>query len=179
LLIPVVTFVIPIFLPFLITKPEYAISYLFLSILNIRFAFNAILGYFQAPIYYLKETKVLPKVFLISAIIQILATIVLVKYLGLWGAVLASLISKFVQSYMLYIEGSKFFTFQFNVSKLIVLPLGIVVLIMGSEFFITQSNMHFIRFGQMAFSGIFVFAIYYREIIALLTDMKNKYLARK
>jgi len=178
LIIPASTFFIPLLLPLLISK-DYEASFIFLSALNIGFASRGLYNYFLAPIYLFKKTKVLPKIYLATAFLQIIISIFLIKQFGIWGAVAANLITKVIQNFFLYLAARKFFTFSFNSFKFIWLPLIITVTIIGSEYFITTNNLHVIRLLQMAFSYLLVYFFYKNEIVALIKDLYGKFHSRK
>ncbi len=174
LVIPASTFFIPLLLPMLISK-DYEASFIFLSVLNIGFASRGLYNYFLTPIYLFKKTSILPKMYLITASIQIIISIVMIKYFGIWGAVAANLFTKVIQNLLLYMGARKFFSFSFNTFKFIWLPLIITVVIIGSEYFISKNNLHFIRFLQMAFSYLMIYFFYRNEVGALLRDLYSKF----
>lgn len=173
-IIPASTFFIPLILPLLISK-DYEASFIFLSALNIGFASRGLYNYFLTPIYILKKTKVLPKIYLATAVLQIIISIVLIKQLGIWGAVAANLITKVIQNLFLFIAARKYFTFSFNTFKFIWLPLIITFTIICSEYFISTHNLHIIRFLQLVFSYLLVYAFYRNEIVALVKDLYGKF----
>ena len=172
--IPVITFLIPLLLPLIVYKQAYNQSFLFLSILSIGFVSSGLTGYFQTPIYYFKKTKLLPKIYLYTAIIQVIITIFFIKYWGLWGAVAANLITKFVQNVFLYSEARKLFLFKFNIIKLVVLPLVVVAYVVVSEIFISQHNMHWIRLSQLIVSIGLVTLIYRKELLSFFKQFIMK-----
>lgn len=173
LVIPASTFIIPLILRLLISK-DYEASFIFLSVLNIGFASRGLYNYFLTPIYLFNKTKVLPKIYLITAVIQIIISIFFIKQFGIWGAVAANLITKVIQNFLLYFASRKFFTYQFNSLKFIWLPLIITVVIICSEYFIGKHNQNFIRLTQMAFSYLLVYIFYRNEVIAFLKDLQSK-----
>jgi len=172
-IIPASTFFIPLILPLLISK-DYEASFIFLSALNIGFASRGLYNYFLTPIYILKKTKVLPKIYLATAFLQIIISIVLIKNFGIWGAVAANLITKIIQNLFLFLAARKYFTFSFNTFKFVWLPLIITLSIICSEYFVSTHNLHIIRLLQMAFSYLLVYIFYRNEIVALLKDLYGK-----
>ena len=175
LIIPASTFFIPLILPLLISK-DYEASFIFLSVLNIGFASRGLYNYFfLTPIYLFKKTNVLPKMYLITAVFQIIISIFLIKHFGIWGAVAANLFTKVVQNFLLYIAARKFFIFRFNTFKFIWLPLIVTITIICSEYFIQMYNLNLIRFFQMAFSYLLVYFFYRNEIVTLVKDLLSKF----
>lgn len=178
LVIPASTFFIPLILPFLISK-DYETSFIFLSILNIGFASRGLYNYFLTPIYYFRKTNVLPKIYMITAVIQIIISIVLIRHFGIWGAVAANLITKVIQNFFLFIVSRKFFTYSFNSLKFIWLPLIVTTVVICSEYFVSTYNLHFIRLLQMAFSYLLVYIFYRNEVGALLKDLHGKFIVHR
>jgi len=174
LLIPVSTFSIPLFLPLLISK-DFEASYIFLAVLNIGFASRGLYNYFLTPIYLFKKTSVLPKMYFITALIQILISILFIKYFGIWGAVAASLLTKIIQNYLLYLAARRFFTFRFSAVKFIWLPLFVTIIIICSELLVTQHNLNLIRFGQMIFTYLLVYVFYKHEVKTMFLDIIEKF----
>lgn len=178
LIIPASTFFIPLLLPLLITK-DYEASFIFLSIINIAFVSRGLYSYFIAPIYLFKKTRVLPKIYLYTAVINIVISIFLIKYFGIWGAVAANLITKILQNVFLYFAARKFFTFNFNSLKFVWLPLIVTIVVISSEYFLTKHNLHFIRLSQMLFSYLMVYIFYRNEVSLLFKDWRIKFLSVK
>jgi O-antigen/teichoic acid export membrane protein len=173
LIIPASTFFIPLLMPLLISK-DYEASFVFLSILNIGFVSRGLYNYFLTPVYLFKKTAVLPKMYFITAILQIILSIVLIRYYGIWGAVAVNLIIKIVQNLFLYLASRKFFSFKFNMFKFVWLPLIVTLAVIGSEYFLSRHNLHFIRFSQMIFSYLLVYIFYRNEVKILIKEWHSK-----
>lgn len=178
LLITLSTFILPLIMPFLIPK-NYAPTYLFLALLNISFASRGLYNYFLAPIYFHRKTKVLPKVYTYTATIQIILSIILIKYFSIWGAIWANLITKIIQNIFLYQESHKFFNFKFNVNKLIGLPLLVTVIIIITEYFATFDNIHWIHLIQLIITTFLVWYVYRNEMVDLFLSIINSYKKKK
>ena len=170
LIIPASTFFIPLIMPLLINK-DYEASFVFLSILNIGFVSRGLYNYFLTPVYLFKKTVVLPKMYFFTAILQIILSIVLIKYFGIWGAVAVTVIIKIIQNLFLYLASKKFFSFNFNMLKFVWLPLILTIIVITSEYFLTRHNLHFIRFFQMIFSYLLVYIFYRNEIKLLFKEI--------
>jgi O-antigen/teichoic acid export membrane protein len=167
LIIPFSTFFLPLIMPLLIPK-DYSQTYLFLALLNISFASRGLYNYFLAPIYFHKKTKVLPKIYTYTAVIQIITSIFLIRYYSIWGAIWANLITKIIQDIFLYFESRKFFAFKFNAYKLIGLPFLVTLMIIISEYFATENNIHLIHLIELVFSFVLVWFLYRKELKSLL-----------
>jgi len=178
LIIPAATFFIPLILPLLINK-DYQASFIFLSVLNIGFMSRGLYNYLLTPIYLFKKTSILPKMYLITAIIQILLSITLIKHFGIWGAISANLLTKIIQNFLLYLGARKFFTFRFNTIKFIWLPLIVTVAVICSEYFVSNQNLNLVRLAQMVFTYILVYVFYNNEILIIIKELSSKYKIRK
>ncbi|HPT14015.1 MAG TPA: polysaccharide biosynthesis C-terminal domain-containing protein [Bacteroidales bacterium] len=170
LIIPLATFLLPLIMPIFIPK-DYSETYLFLALLNISFASRGLYNYFLAPIYYHKKTSLLPKLYSYTAIIQIVASIILIKYYGIWGAVWANLFTKIIQNIFLYTGSRKFFRFEFNTLKLLWLPLLVTAFIIITEFVAKNMNIHLIHLIQLVITSTLVFLVYKKETYQLALSL--------
>jgi O-antigen/teichoic acid export membrane protein len=162
--IPFLTLVIPIVIPIVKIKADYFEAFIFIAIMGIGFVSRGLYNYFLAPIYFFKKTKVLPKIYLFTAIIQIVASIVFIKYWGLWGAVWSSLLTKILQNVFLYHEARKLFIFRFNKLKLIILPLFIIGIFSLSEAFFSYHSLFWKHLTQFLLSFLLVSIVYRKEM---------------
>lgn len=170
IIIPITTFLLPLIMPLFISK-DYSQTYLFFALLNISFATRSLYQYFLAPTYFYKKTKILPKLFAYTAIIQMISSIILIKYFGIWGAIWANLFTKIIQNIFLYFGTRNFFAYKFNTLKLIWLPVLVMTFIIISEHFATINNIHLIHFIQLIITGILIWLIYNKELNLLLRSV--------
>ena len=154
-------------LPFVIrlfVKNEgYYESIQYLPLLFVSFIFRGTFNLLMNPIYYFKKTNVLPRIFSISAIIQIVSGIVLVYYFGIWGAVWSYFLVKPLQLILVWMESRKYFTFRFNIVKIIVMPviycIAVIVLFQFTNYSLLIKNI-----AQMALAIILILVVYRNEI---------------
>jgi len=179
LIIPVFVVIVPIIIPHIIIKNDYSPMFPFISLLSLGFVTRSLFGLFSAPIYYLKKTKLLPRIFLYSAICQVILSIVLIKYFGLWGAVWAGFIVKVLQVLFLYIETRKIFTYSFNKVKQIFLPAIYIVLIVVSEIFMIENYRMLIQIIQMILICSLVFWVYRKELPLVVKPVFEKFIGGK
>lgn len=172
IIISTTTFLLPLIMPLFISK-DYSQTYLFLALLNISFATRGLYQYFLAPTYFHKKTKILPKLFAYTAVIQLISSIILIKYFGIWGAIWANLITKIIQNIFLYLGTRNFFNYKFNTLKLIWLPIFIMMFIITSEHFATINNIHLIHFIQLIVTMILTWLIYNKELKSLFRSIIN------
>lgn len=174
LIIPVFILVLPLFVPVVVKNHDYFIAFNFLPILAAGYALGGLRAYFNAPIMLLKKTKVLPKVYFFSSIIQIVLTIYFIKYFGIIGAAWAFFIVRFVQLILLYLASRKFFQYSMNKTKQLFLPLAYIAMVLLSEQFVTDKFKLLIEIGQMLTIFSLVFWVYRREIILVVKPFFEK-----
>lgn len=102
-----------------------------IPLLCLGFVFRGLYNMFSNPIFYFKQTKVLPRVLLFSSIIQIGAGILLVQWMGIWGAVWSYFLIRPVQVFFIWLESRKVFQFQFNVFKMLIVPAGYAAIVIA------------------------------------------------
>lgn len=171
LIIPLITLVIPLILPLVINK-DYDSSFVFLAVLNIGFTARSLYNYFITPAYIFKKTKVLPRIYSITAIIQVAVSILLIKYYGIWGAVWSNIATKIFQNIMLYMATRQFFDFKFNLTKFVYLPITLTTAIIVAEYlFAPRININLLHLLELAASTILVWLAYKDELSPLVRKM--------
>ncbi len=172
LIIPIVVIAVPLLVPLVIHKTIYYQSFAFLSILCLGFATRPWFYLFLAPLFYFKQTKVLPKVFFFSALFQVAVSSLLIYKFGLMGAVWSNFLVKPVQALFLWTESRKIFTFRLNNWKIFYLPVIFITVILICEFFTTDQNRIWFAVSQFLLSLALVWFTYRNELVSLLR--KNK-----
>ncbi|HBX51156.1 MAG: hypothetical protein A2275_13560 [Bacteroidetes bacterium RIFOXYA12_FULL_35_11] len=173
LIMPLFTLVIPLIIPFFVKNNAYYQSFDFLALLTVGFATRGIYTMFIAPVLYFKKTKVLPLIYFITAIIQVILSIILIKHYGLIGAVWAAVITKPIQVLFLFYESKKFFTFKFNKFKIIYLPSFYILLVIIMEIFIDPKFRNWSALIQLVVISLSVLYIYRNEFSLLLDSIKQ------
>jgi O-antigen/teichoic acid export membrane protein len=153
---------LPFVIKLFVQNEEYYASIQFLPMLCAAFVFKGLYSMYINPIMYFKKTKVLPKILLISAIVQIVSGIILVYYWGITGAVWSYFIVRPIQIFLLKWEAEKIFDFNFNGFKLIWVPLIYVTAVM----LLWELNMQelFRSIMQLAVASILIFIAYRKEL---------------
>ncbi|MGP8217620.1 MAG: lipopolysaccharide biosynthesis protein [Bacteroidia bacterium] len=132
LLIAITIFLLPILITLVVKNKTYYASFYYLPYVAGGYVFRVLYNLFILQIYYRKKTKLLPRLFSISSLAQIVFGIIFIKYFGLWGAVWSALLIKPLQVILLWIGARKMFAYKFNVIKLVALPviylIGIIVI---------------------------------------------------
>ena len=107
-------------------------------------------------------------IFAISALFEIVAAILLVKYIGLMGAVWVNFMVKPLQAFLLYQASRKVFHYKFNRWKIFDLPIIFMVVVILSEMIITDQTRIFFHAGQLLISMLLVWFAYRRELVPLI-----------
>jgi O-antigen/teichoic acid export membrane protein len=157
--------ILPYIIRFFI-KEDFHASIEFIPIICASFAFKGLYNTLINPIYYFKKTKVLPKILLISAIIQIVSGVILIKYFGIWGAVWSYFLVKPIQLLFIWRESSKVFDFKFNIIKMIIMPTTYCcsVIILSQVTFFSELQSLII---QLFIAVILVLIVYKNEVKGL------------
>ena len=165
ILIASVLLFIPLIVPFFVHNPMYYKSFDYLPILGLGFLFRGLSNMYLMPIFYYKKTKALPKVFLLSSLFQFLMTFILIHYFGIIGASISFVIAKPIQIWLISLESRKVFSFSFNKTKMILLPLlygGFLIIIyylMGDVFSMGIKNIF-----QFIICILMILLVYRKEI---------------
>ncbi len=168
ILIPVFVLLAPLLIPIVIKKEIYYEAFGFLAILAAGYATRVWFYMFMAPLMFFKRTRAMPRVFAISALFEIVAAIVMIKYFGLMGAVWVNFLLKPLQALLLYLESRKIYTYKFNPWKIIYLPIIFIAVVLISEIFITNQTRLFFHGGELLVSIGLVWVVYRRELVPLI-----------
>lgn len=167
-------FIIPLGVPLIVRKTEYYEAFKFLPFIALSYVGRGLYMMYLNPIYFFKKTKLLPPLYLILAVIKIALSIFFIKLYGLWGAIIILLFIKIVEIFILTFAARKTFIFKFNKLKLIVLPIGYVVLVIILEQFTGIINPHLLHFISLLIAAFAVTWIYKNEIkVTALSLMKR------
>lgn len=117
----------------LISKPDYQKAVPYIPYAALIYLFRPMRLYFGIPFGILKYTKPLPVIYTFVAGLKIIVLIVLTRPLGLYGVIIASLASYWLEIVILYYAGKDRFAFSFNAFKLLIAPVSLVVMIVIME----------------------------------------------
>lgn len=179
LIVPINYVFIPYLIPFIVNRTDYYQSFALLPILSLGFLSRTLYNLYLTPIYYFEKTKRLPYIFLKSTAIQIILTLFAIKYLGIIGAALTFMVSRYIQVYFLKRESQKFFKFKLNNQKMLVLPLAYSGLVLIVEYVIYYFKLpSVIRIGELLLAIVLVFYSYKQELKLLYNLYIQKFLKR-
>ncbi len=174
LVLPLVTIAIPLLVPLVIRNHIYYQAFAFIGVLSLGYATSPAFYLFLAPIFYFKQTKALPRVFLYSAVIQVVMSSLLVWKFGLWGAVFANFLIKPVQAFFLYLESRKVFTYHLNQWKLIYMPFVVIVTGLILYCFLPDRTGIIPGCIQFVITAVLVYFTYKKELLQIVVSFFKK-----
>ncbi|MEI8007177.1 MAG: oligosaccharide flippase family protein [Bacteroidota bacterium] len=168
LVLPLVTIICPLVIPIVVKDPLYYQAFAFIGILCLGYATSPAFYLFLAPLFYFKKTKVLPKVFFYSAVIQVIMSSFMIWKFGLMGAVIANFLIKPVQAFFLYTESRKIFDFKLNTWKLIYSPL--IIIVTGLILYVFSADKTGVKPAiiQLLITIVIVYFTYRKELLKTL-----------
>ncbi|MEO6883445.1 MAG: oligosaccharide flippase family protein [Bacteroidia bacterium] len=164
LIVAVNILTLPIIVPILVKKQAYHAAFQYLPLICCGFLFRGIYNLYVFPIYYFKKTHLLPKLVLVSAILQIILGIYLTKTFGIWGAISTTVFIKGTQVIILWFGSRKIFDYHFNIFKMIMMPLLYIVTIIVVYFVFHFDNYWAPGIIQFLFAIIIILIVFRNEI---------------
>lgn len=127
---------LPLAVRVLVKNVDYYQVFNYIPALCVSFIFRPLYNAFYNTAIFYKKTTALPRVLFISSVIQIIAAVFLIQQFGIWGAVWSYILAKPIQVILFWIEVRTLFSFNFNVYKIVMLPLfyGIFVILLFTVF---------------------------------------------
>jgi O-antigen/teichoic acid export membrane protein len=169
-LVPLFVLVAPILIPIVIHKAIYFQSFRYIAILSAGYMTRVWFFMFLAPLMFFKKTRVLPRVFLFSAIFEVGTGMLMVYFFGLEGAVWTFFLVKPFQALLLFLESRRVFEFRFNRFKIIGLPVIFIAVVISSEILSPPSFRIIVECGQLVVALLLVWFTYRKEIIPLIRE---------
>ena len=170
IVVPVLVIALPLIIPVVVKNKAFYLTFDFLAILFAGYALSGLRAYFWAPLVYFKKTAALPRIFLFSAIIQVIASTGLIYSFGLIGAVWANFLVKPVQILFMYLESRKVFHYRFNPWKLVYLPFIFVTVVLVSESLAPKGSRLLVEAGQLILAVVMVALAYRKEVIPIIRE---------
>ena len=116
-----------------VEKQSYRESIPYFPYIALIYTFRAMRQFFLAPYSIMKFTKPLPGVYLFVSAAKIVIILVLVRQLGLYGVIIASLASAIFEIVLLYFTIRGRFKFRFNIFKIVMVPVVFFVMVIVLE----------------------------------------------
>lgn len=125
--------VLPWIIDTFVQRQAYQKTIPYLPYLATLYLFRTIRLYYTSPYSILKYTKPLPFIYLVIALVKIIIMVLLLRKLGVYGVIVASLISAVVEIILLRVSLKGLFSLQFNIFKIVGAPLILFLLIITLE----------------------------------------------
>ncbi len=168
LFIPLLIIFAPLLIPLVVHKAIYYESFAFLAVLASGYATRVWFYMFLAPLMFFKRTSALPRVFILSALFEILVGITLIYFYGLIGAVWTNFLVKPLQALLMYQECRKVYTFRLNPWKIFYIPVIFILFVILSETLTPQSLKRYVEIGQLVVAMALVYFAFRKEILPFL-----------
>ncbi|MDI3527168.1 MAG: hypothetical protein PWR03_1351 [Tenuifilum sp.] len=126
-IIPLYYFILPIAIPLVVNNTALYSSFCFLPILFATRATRIWYYYLSSPIFYFQKTKIMPIVFATVAVFQVGLTYMLIKLMGINGALWANFATRLFQATLIYLYVRTFYKLNINTKKMFLFP-GINIL---------------------------------------------------
>jgi O-antigen/teichoic acid export membrane protein len=179
ILIPLTILAIHIIIPLFHVKPDYLISLRYVGLISVSFLFRVLMMMYSTPIYAFKKTLMLPKIFGIAAVIQIILSIILIKYFGLVGAIASMILNKPIQLLLTVWQTQKIFTFSYNYKKMVIMPMIYFFVFVAGEFFAFNINHLWLYVLEFVFTGVLVLIFFRNEVRSIILTVWNEIRASK
>lgn len=173
LVLPVFLLLIPWLVKLVIFKEIYYLAFMLLPVLCLGFISRTFMMMFSQPALFFKKTRVFPKVFGITALIQIGLSLIMIKYFGILGAAITYSVVKFLQVFLFYLESRKIYTFRFSKIKQVWLPLLYILLLALPFPFMNDANRIWIQLLQLLCIFSASYFVFRKEILFTLRKYKE------
>lgn len=158
---------IPVLYKIFIDKPIFYQSDKYIGLLATTYALTSILNYYLATIQFTRNTVLLLKIYLITAVFQITLTYFGIKEFGLIGTIYAILLTKIIQVLLTITMTKGIFKYEFNYFKIIGIPF-IYILINIIQFHLVPEYNIFFYLCQLILFGIIFYFVFKNEIRIVL-----------
>ena len=118
--------ILPLFYDFLIGK-EYLSSYNYIPILLYANSWNVLISLIGGIYVAKKRTKEVANTTIISAIINLIIHICLIKFIGLYAACISTLISYMIMAIYRYFDSKKYVNYKLNIRSIIIYTMIFII----------------------------------------------------
>jgi O-antigen/teichoic acid export membrane protein len=125
----------------------------------------------MTPIYYFKKTKMLPLIYGLAAVIQVLVTYILIRFNGIEGAAWANFLTKMVQVFLVFIFVRRFYSFSVNPQKFIVYPVIYILILLATDLFFSDINVYLIASLHLVILSVVGFLMFKKEIVPFVKSL--------
>ncbi|MEO5603889.1 MAG: oligosaccharide flippase family protein, partial [Cyclobacteriaceae bacterium] len=116
-----------------VNDPGYRQSIQYFPYIAVIYIFRAMRLFYSAPYGILKYTRPLPAIYFVISVVKICLILILVNKFGVYGVIAASLASAVLEIILLNYNVRQKFNFQYNVFKIVLVPVVIFIMILVLE----------------------------------------------
>lgn len=155
-----------------VSKVDYHEATRYIPYIALIYCFRTMRLFFSVPYGILKYSKPLPVIYLVVSILKIVLMIALIKQLTLFGVIAASIVSALVENILLRNSIKDMFQFKFNLFKIVLAPLILLILIVvmeplfGAEFPFATHSFYLLSCGVLFWWG-------YRKELQLMNPFRS------
>lgn len=164
--------VVPFVIDALDSNKGYDEANLYVPYIAIIFILKAVRQYFAVPYGIIKYTKPLPVISLITAGLKIGLMVLLIERFGIYGVIAATILSTAVEIVALRAVLKGKFLFKFNMFKLVLAPVALIITILLIEPFFLLDKKWLLHAGYVILTGLLLLWVYRNEL-KLLTISKS------
>ena len=162
---------IPLIYKLIVKNVSFYQSEQYIGILAGGYALRSVLNFYLSTIMYTKKINVLLSIFGLSALFQILITLVCIHYFGLIGAIFAGLSTKIIQVLFCVLFTKSVFIYEFNYSKILLIPFIYIIINVAQYYIFSQYNI-WLYLTQLITFGLLFYILFKNEIKKALTSLK-------
>lgn len=166
ILIPLYLLLIPYFVPFLVNNSDLYQSFTLLPLLFAGMVVRIWYYVLASPVFYFQKTSILPKVFIITAVFQIVTTYLMVDFKGIQGAAITNFLTKILQVLVMFFYVKQFYRFKVNRAKLVVYP-AILVLLLTIATLLDELCNNFMVYSLIGVASLILGYFTYRKEISI------------
>jgi len=167
LMLCVFNLAVPAFIKWLVKDPAYYISFNYLGLLSGTFAARSIIYFFQAGLLYSKQNRQLLRFHFSGIATELVLVYILIPLIGIFGAIVASLAVRFVQTFTMGLGASTAFVFKYNRFKILGLPAVFIAVNSICIIFFSKYTIAVYCIQLLGFS-ILIYRMYRNELQAVL-----------
>jgi O-antigen/teichoic acid export membrane protein len=162
---------LPLVYKLIITTSSFHEASAYIGILATGYAFRSILNFYLSTILFTRNTKLLLKIFGITAILQIVITYFTSQYFGLMGVIFTGIAVRFLQVLLSAMFTKGIFRYEFNFFKIYALPMIYVAMNLLQHQFFPEYNVNLYLMQLLMFSAV-VYLLFKKEIRQVLIQFR-------
>ena len=105
----------------LLTDEKYHEAYIYIPLLAAAYIFRGFYLFSSYPIYYTKNTKIIPKITLLAGLLNVVLNILLIPIIGIMAAVITTFLSNMLTAILAHYYSKKYFTMTYDWSYIAIL----------------------------------------------------------